>query len=192
MRSFFCFSSSAAAINSVPLSPSSWHRFNPHAKPPKREPFETIPASSLNDLQFFDAGSSAQLLTPFDASSTYRPFAGYYNNPSYVTLSPVIFTTQQSLLNTKDEDVEPYTYYFVGTKLWYIPLYFMFAFVVFYAYMIIRNATVRKTYVTTARWQQPDEIAAVMENVQKAFELYNNTRDCRRKCGRYRRVSATK
>lgn len=98
---------------------------------------------------------------------------GYYPNPSYVTLTPVTFTTS---LPEVGDSVQPYTYYHIGAKFWYLPLYFMFAFVVFYGYMIIANAAFRKwqfseVKVSSRRERIMEATEQVLSAIEKAVEM---------------------
>lgn len=77
-------------------------------------------------------------------SSPYSEHIGYYNNPSYVTQYPVYFTTITPLEMPRPESAGPYTYYYLSEKAWRVPLFFAFAFVAYYGYLLIRHSVFTK------------------------------------------------
>lgn len=120
-------------------------RFNPHVKkPPKDDLFlatnlKPKPESTVLVEQVFESPTQNVGTQSVDFQQLYH---GYYANPSYVTFTPVTFTTSAPVVS--DDSPQPYTYYHIGTKFWYLPLYFMVAFVIFYGYLIIANVAIRK------------------------------------------------
>lgn len=51
---------------------------------------------------------------------------------------PFLFTNKPSISQNKN-----YTFYHLGSKFWYFPLYYSFAFVIYVGYLLIKTAVVR-------------------------------------------------
>ena len=93
-------------------------RFNPHVKKPLKGEFFVAsnlqPESTVLVEQVLETPSQSA-----GTQSVAQQQYGYYPNPSYVTLTPVTFTTG---LPEVGDSVQPYTYYHIGAKFWYLSL----------------------------------------------------------------------
>lgn len=100
--------------------------------------------------------------------------AGYYYGPSALSTGSPIDITTSSDATTNEKEIqliqkeEQITYYYIGNKLWYIPLYFSFAFVVYVGYLIIWNETSR--VIKVAQFIQTNG------TMLKARRIYDNNR----------------
>lgn len=48
-------------------------------------------------------------------------------------------TTEEPEMNDQRLDKRPYSYYFIGKKLWYIPLYFSIYFIIYIAALVLKS-----------------------------------------------------
>jgi len=48
-------------------------------------------------------------------------------------------TTEEPEINDQRLDKRPYSYYFIGKKLWYIPLYFSIYFIIYIAALVLKS-----------------------------------------------------
>lgn len=144
------------------------NRFNPHVK----RPVDGAVAQPSVSVRPEETVLVAQLLeSPMKVPSNEHP--GYYENPSYVTLSPVYITTSIPL---KSNEVEPYAYYPVGAKLWILPVYFGFAFIAYYGYLLLRFLFLQKLHLSRFRKRDIDVLEftlQILSSIQKTAELYN-------------------
>ncbi|XP_011629814.1 uncharacterized protein LOC105422213 isoform X2 [Pogonomyrmex barbatus] len=53
-------------------------------------------------------------------------------------------TTEESEMNDQRLDKRPYSYYFIGKKLWYIPLYFSIYFIIYIAALVLKSVARHK------------------------------------------------
>lgn len=109
---------------------------------------------------------------------------GYgYGTPSYVTPGPIYFTTAFPTKSVPPpaaviEYPGVYTHYFLGNKLWYIPLYFGFAFVAFFGYIVVRDLVIRRFNLPpfARQLEGANEVLEltirVLAHLQKAAEAY--------------------
>lgn len=53
-------------------------------------------------------------------------------------------TTEEPEVNDQRLDKRPYSYYFIGKKLWYIPLYFSIYFIIYIAALVLKSVARHK------------------------------------------------
>jgi len=53
-------------------------------------------------------------------------------------------TTEEPEMNDQRLDKRPYSYYFIGKKLWYIPLYFSIYFIIYIAALVLKSVARHK------------------------------------------------
>lgn len=63
----------------------------------------------------------------------------YDHIPEYYVHHPKTTTTEEPEMNDQRLDKRPYSYYFIGKKLWYIPLYFSIYFVIYIAALVLKS-----------------------------------------------------
>lgn len=161
---------SKATMNQRPIQ----HRYHPQVKKPFGQNEFAVPALKPAETILIN-----QIAEPPVFIENFQPAQeqhdGYYPNPSYGTLSPVFFTTTE--LPVKSYVESPHTYYYLGNKIWYIPLYFAIAFVAFYGYIIIRNVVWRAINYPFSRDIKSNDIMdltiKILSSIQIAAEMYD-------------------
>ncbi|XP_020290869.1 uncharacterized protein LOC109858217 [Pseudomyrmex gracilis] len=101
-------------------------------------------------------------------------FHDYHHHP--------ITTTEEPEMNDQRLDKRPYSYYFIGKKLWYIPLYFSIYFVIYIAALVLKSIARHKINLPThladvahhqkrseARWTW---VETVLEGVERFAKTY--------------------
>lgn len=162
--------------NHRPAQPGNIDRFNPHVKKPFNNDFSLAAKEPKPESTFFveQVLESPTYNVETQSVENQQMYHGYYANPSYVTFTPVTFTTSEPVVS--EDAVQPYTYYHIGTKFWYLPLYFTIAFVVLYGYLIIVNAAFRKWHFSTAKISRSniglmEATEHVLTAIEKAGEM---------------------
>lgn len=166
---------------SVPIQ----HRYHPQVKKPFGQtqfasnlpkPAESLLINQVVKPPIFVEPVPVQYVQHVEHHQPYDQHVGYYSNPSYVTLSPVFFTTP-ALPPLKGSEESSHTHYYLGNKLWYIPLYCGFAFVAYFGYIIIRNVVLRKINFPFGRDINANDVldltVRILSSVQKAAEMYD-------------------
>lgn len=96
-------------------------------------------------------------------------------------------TTEEPEMNDQRLDKRPYSYYFIGKKLWYIPLYFSIYFVIYIAALVLKSIARHKINLPThladvahhqkrserneARWTWAE---TVLEGVERFAKTYGS------------------
>lgn len=145
------------------------NRFNPHANRPLAA--ETVDSFSASARPEETILVSQVLESPVNEQSN-NEHPGYYQNPNYVTLSPVFFTTS---IPTKTETVEKFAYYPVGAKFWILPVYVSIAFIAYYGYLLIRFLFRHKLHLAAFRNQDIDNVEM---SILKIVSSIQKTADC--------------
>ncbi|KAL0119336.1 hypothetical protein PUN28_009719 [Cardiocondyla obscurior] len=68
----------------------------------------------------------------------------YDHVPVYHEHHPKPTTTEEPEMNDQRLDKRPYSYYFIGKKLWYIPLYFSIYFIIYIAALVLKSVARHK------------------------------------------------
>lgn len=93
-------------------------------------------------------------------------------------------TTQEPEMNDQRLDKRPYSYYFIGKKLWYVPLYFSIYFIIYIAALVLKSIARHKINFPTAlaeaaghsKRSEPDEgwwnfSGRILEGVERFAEM---------------------
>ncbi|EFN80033.1 hypothetical protein EAI_10732 [Harpegnathos saltator] len=92
-------------------------------------------------------------------------------------------TTQEPEMNDQRLDKRPYSYYFIGKKLWYIPLYFSIYFIIYIAALVLKSIARHKINFPThlaeaaghSKRSEPDEwwdfAGRILDGVERLAEV---------------------
>ncbi|XP_043287454.1 uncharacterized protein [Venturia canescens] len=142
--------------------------------PDSESTFSKIPDSYAQpEIYGNDDSGDSPKFSGFPTSSsygdTYRPkpadFPDHYESPSYASdpyfsHHEVIYdhppddhfhdypkmttTTEEPEMNDQRLSKRPYSYYYIGKKLWYLPLYFSIYFIIYIAALVLKSITRHK------------------------------------------------
>lgn len=92
-------------------------------------------------------------------------------------------TTEEPEMNDQRLDKRPYSYYFIGKKLWYVPLYFSIYFIIYIAALVLKSIARHKINFPSAlaeaaghsKRSEPDEgwwnfAGRILEGVERFAE----------------------
>jgi hypothetical protein len=109
----------------------------------------------------------------------------YDHIPEYYVHHPKT-TTEEPEMNDQRLDKRPYSYYFIGKKLWYIPLYFSIYFVIYIAALVLKSIARHKINfpahlaetVAQHKRSEPSEgwwnfAEKILEGAEQFSEIYN-------------------
>ncbi|XP_029156876.1 uncharacterized protein LOC114929484 [Nylanderia fulva] len=82
-------------------------------------------------VNYYEHSPSFTEKDPYEHDLIYENVPEYHHHEST--------TTEEPEMNDQRLDKRPYSYYFIGKKLWYIPLYFSIYFIIYIAALVLKS-----------------------------------------------------
>lgn len=83
--------------------------------------------------------SSTFMEPPYEHDPDIHHDVIYNHVPEYEEHHKDQTTKEPEMMNDQRLDKRPYSYYFIGKKLWYIPLYFSIYFIIYIAALVLKS-----------------------------------------------------
>jgi hypothetical protein len=103
---------------------------------------------NLQDYAYVDYDPNSQEHKPYSHDHLHHYHSFYYMHPPNTT-SQLVETTPGP---EENRNKKPYTYYYIGRKLWYIPMYFSAYFVVYITSLLVKSIARHKIQYPLTYW----------------------------------------
>jgi hypothetical protein len=129
---------------------------------------------NLQDYAYVDYDSNSQEHKPYLHDHLHHHHSVYYMPPPNSTYQPM----ETAPGPEENRNKKPYTYYYIGRKLWYIPMYFSAYFAAYITTLLVKSIARHKIRYPLGYWTSRSlgngfnkrEIELATEMITKALE----------------------
>lgn len=129
---------------------------------------------NLQDYAYVDYDPNSQEHKPYTHDNLHYHHSFHYMPPPNSTYQPIVTTPGPEEKRNK----KPYSYYYIGRKLWYLPMYFSAYFAAYITSLLVKAIARHKirypleywTSRSLGKWFNKRELELVTEVITKALE----------------------